>query len=258
MRAALKGFSRAGSGSCCKLIFKHYLHKSQRADTRWSTVSPKVYFEPTLCWVETIGLIFQAKKNSMECGEEKQGRGSEYFQLARHTNCLRGELLACPVHWHRHSADCSLYIKGRFLKTWKMHVLTALWVRVAELRGRNEANSSSAEEFILIGPRWCDTRCHPPAYHLCQGSHVIIGRGRGSSESRCHAPCLSVPLAVYKELLQKTDRTAGWIQRVSVSTKYSKWWNPTQQLLAGLWYKELSWRTEICFSLQVFSFPEKT
>lgn len=61
-------------GSCCKLIFKHYLYKSQPADALWSTVSPKVYFEHTLCWVETIGLIFQAKKNAMECGEEKQGR----------------------------------------------------------------------------------------------------------------------------------------------------------------------------------------
>lgn len=89
----------------------------------------------------------------MECGEEKQGWGSEYFQLARHPHCLCGELLTCPVRWHRDCADCSLYIKGGFLKTWKTHVLTALWVRVAELRGRNEANSSSAEEFILIGPR---------------------------------------------------------------------------------------------------------
>lgn len=89
----------------------------------------------------------------MECGEEKQGRGSEYFQLARPSICLCGELLTCPGHWHRPCADCSLCTKGRFLKTWKMHVLTALWVRVAELRGRNEANTSSAEEFILIGPR---------------------------------------------------------------------------------------------------------
>lgn len=122
------------------------------------------------------------------------------------------------------------------------------WVRAAERRGRSEANFSSAEEFILIGP----------CLSSCQGSHVLIRRSHVSLESHCQALCPCVPFAVYKELLQKTNRTAGCVHCVSVITKHSKWWNPTQQLLAGLWYKELYWRKEFLFFSHVgFLFPRK-
>lgn len=73
----------------------------------------------------------------MECGEEKQGQGwklggggSEYFQLARDTNCLCRQLPTCPVHWNTHCTDCSLYIKSKLKKqtkqSQKMHVFTAM------------------------------------------------------------------------------------------------------------------------------------
>lgn len=50
------------SGSCCEFIFRHYVYKFQPVDALRSTVSPKVYFEHTLCWAETIGFKISSQE----------------------------------------------------------------------------------------------------------------------------------------------------------------------------------------------------